>query len=133
MQICSFKENGKLTKHFCLVPRGLILPAGSDTPQNKILRGIRPRGINSCRKSDPAKQWPSSVHFIADACSAGSGTPQNNVPRGIKPQGTTFQYEYILQFETEFKNIVEFEFRDYMGSIRGKTEVENLVLLSLKC
>jgi hypothetical protein len=39
---CPFKENGKLSKLFCLVLRGLILPAGCETPQNKILRGIRP-------------------------------------------------------------------------------------------
>jgi hypothetical protein len=39
---CPFKENGKLSKRFRLVLRGLNLPAGSDTPQNKILRGIRP-------------------------------------------------------------------------------------------
>jgi hypothetical protein len=46
---CPFKENGKLSKLFRLVLRGLNLPEGSDTPQNKILRGIRPRRTRSCR------------------------------------------------------------------------------------
>jgi hypothetical protein len=69
---CPFKENGKLSELFYLVLRGLNLPAGSDTPQNKILRAIR-----------PAEQWQSCAHFIADACSAGYQTPQNNVLRGL--------------------------------------------------
>jgi hypothetical protein len=62
---CPFKENGKLSKLFRLVPLGLNLPAGSDTPaeknpagyqtpQNKILRGIRPHGTKFCGVSDPA-------------------------------------------------------------------------------
>jgi hypothetical protein len=50
---CLFKEKGKLSKVFHLVPQGLNLPAGSDTPQNKILRGIRPRRTRSCDVSDP--------------------------------------------------------------------------------
>ncbi len=51
-----FKENGKLSKLFRQVLRGLNLPAGSDTPQNKTLRGIRPRRTKSCGESDPAEQ-----------------------------------------------------------------------------
>jgi hypothetical protein len=53
---CPFKEKGKLSKLFCLVPQGLNLPAGSDTLQNKILRGIKPRGTKSCGVSNPAEQ-----------------------------------------------------------------------------
>jgi hypothetical protein len=30
-------------------------PAGSDTPLNKVLRGIRPPGIKSCGVSNPAE------------------------------------------------------------------------------
>ena len=52
---CPFKENGKLSKIFCLVLQGLNLPAGSDNPQNKILRGIRPRRTRSCGVSDPTE------------------------------------------------------------------------------
>jgi hypothetical protein len=51
-----FKEKDKLLKRFCLILRGLNLPVGSDTPQNKILRGIRPRRTRSCGVSDPAEQ-----------------------------------------------------------------------------
>jgi hypothetical protein len=93
---CPFKENGKLSKLFHLVPQGLNLPAGSDapqnkllrgyqTPQNKILQGIRPQGTKSCRVSDPAEQMQSGVHFIADTCSARSDTSQNNILRDLIP------------------------------------------------
>jgi hypothetical protein len=49
-----FKENGKLSKLFRLVLQGLNLPAESDTPQNKILRGQTLQnkilwGIRPCR------------------------------------------------------------------------------------
>ena len=64
---CPFKENGKLSKLFRLVLRGLNLPAGSDTQQNNILLGIRPRRTKSCGVSDPA-----------ELSLAGYQTPQNN-------------------------------------------------------
>ncbi len=64
---CPFKEAGKLSKLFCLVLRVLTLPAGSDTPQNKILRGIRPRRTRSWGVSDPT-----------ELSLAGYQTPQNN-------------------------------------------------------
>jgi hypothetical protein len=63
---CPFTENGKLAKLFHLILRDLNLPVRSDTPQNEILRGIRPRGTRSCWVSDPAE--PSL---------AGYQTPQN--------------------------------------------------------
>jgi hypothetical protein len=65
----SFRELSKLLR---LVPRGLNLPAGSDTPQNNVLRGIRPRGTKSCGVSNPAEQ----LFF--------------------------YKYEYFWKFETEF-------------------------------
>ncbi len=115
---CPFMENGKLLKLFCLVSRGLNLPAGSDSLQNKILRGIRPRRTRSCGFR-PHRTQP-----------AGYQTPQNNgravyillqkLVRGIKHRITTFKYAYFCKFKTEFKNILECEFGDYMGSIRGK-------------
>ncbi len=64
---CPFKENGKLLKLFYLILRGLNLPVGSDTPQNKILPGIRPRRTRSCGASDPV------VLSLAEY-----QTPQNN-------------------------------------------------------
>jgi hypothetical protein len=93
---CPFKENGKLSKLFRLVLWGLNLPAGPDTPQNKILRGIRPRRTRSCGVSDPAElslagyQTPQNSGrivyiFTAYTCSAGSDTPQHNVFRGLIP------------------------------------------------
>jgi hypothetical protein len=96
---CPFRENGKLSTLFRLVLRGLNLPAGSDTPQNKILRGyqtlqnktlwgIRPCRTKSLGVSNPTEHWQSCVHFIAYTCSAGYDTPQNNVLRGLIPRGT---------------------------------------------
>jgi hypothetical protein len=52
---CPYKGNSKLSKHFCLIPQCLNLPAGPDILQNKILRGIRPCKTRSCRVSDPAE------------------------------------------------------------------------------
>jgi hypothetical protein len=99
---CPFKENGKPSKLFCLVLRGLILPAGSDTHRTKSC-GVSgtteqdPAGYQtpqnyskSCGVSDSAEQWQSCVLFIAYTCSAGSDTPQNNVLRGLKPSLTKF-------------------------------------------
>jgi hypothetical protein len=54
--------------------------------------------------------------------SCGVSDPAEQVLRGIKPRGTTFKNEYFCEFEKEFKDILGFEFRDYMGSIRGKNQ-----------
>jgi hypothetical protein len=127
---------------------GLNLPVRSDTLQNKILLGIRPRITRSCGVSDPAElslagyqtqQNNGRVVYIlsdsADACSAGSDTLYNNVLRGLIPSLTkscrvsdpaeqspvgTKPQGTIFQYETEFKNILGCELGDYMGSIRGK-------------
>jgi hypothetical protein len=64
---CPFKENGKLSKLFRLVLWSLSLPAGSDTPQNNILLGIRPGRTKSCGVSDPT-----------ELSLAGYQIPQNN-------------------------------------------------------
>jgi hypothetical protein len=69
---CLFKENGKLSKFFHLVLLGLNLPAGSDTLQNNVLRGLIPRLTKSCGVSGPAKQSP-----------AGYQTPRNNIQKLI--------------------------------------------------
>jgi hypothetical protein len=62
--------------------------------------GLIPRLTKSCGISDPAEQTP-----------AGYQTPRNNI-----------QNEYFCEFEKEFKNSLECEFRDYMGSIRRKNQ-----------
>jgi hypothetical protein len=53
---CPVKGNDKLSILFRLILRGLNLPAGSDTSQNKILRGIRPCRTSNRVVSDPAVQ-----------------------------------------------------------------------------
>ena len=144
---------------FCRVlicQRGLI-PHGTKscgiTLQNKTLPGIRPRRTKSCGVSDPAEQWQSCVHFIADTCSAGSDTPQNNILRGLIPRLTKFcgvsdpaeqspagsqtprdniQKRLFLQIR---KRIQKY-FRVWIRGLNGvdswkKPEVKNLVLLSL--
>ncbi len=152
---CPFKENGKLSKLFCLVLRGLILPAGSDTPQNKILQGIRPCITRSCGVSDPAElslagyQTPQNngrvVYILlltlvlrglipAEQCPAGSSTPLNKVLWGIKPHWTTLnKTKYFCEFEKELKNILRCEFGDYIYGVDSwkKPEIKNLMLLSL--
>ncbi len=106
---CPFKENGKLSELFHLVLRGLSLPAGSDTPQNKILRGIRPCRTRPCGVSDPPELGLAgirprrtmaelctfySIHLFcgvrypAEQCPAGPDTPLNKVLQGIRPRGT---------------------------------------------
>jgi hypothetical protein len=104
----------------------------------KLFRLI-PKGLNL-----PAEQWQSCVHFPADARSAVSDTPQNNVPaghetllnkilRGIRPRGVKEVLRDVKprnnrnEFETELKNILGCEFRDCMGSIRGKNQRSNIL------
>jgi hypothetical protein len=48
------------------------------------------------------------------------------------PLGTTFEFEYIGEFEIEIKNILEHESGAHMGLIHEKKpEAKNLVLLYL--
>jgi hypothetical protein len=146
---CPIKENGKLSKLFCLILRGLNLPVRSDTLQNKILRGIRPRRKRSCWVSDPAEpilagyQTPQNndrnVYILKHNLVLRA--PQNNILRGLilrltkfcgvsdpaeqssagyQTLGNNFKYEYFREVKTEFKNILGCEFGDYMGYIRGK-------------
>ncbi len=44
-----------------------------------------------------------------------------------------YTVEYLIEFETKFKNILEYESGVQMGLLDEKTEVENLTLLSFKC
>ncbi len=95
---CPFKENGKLLKLFRLVQQGLTMPAGSDTPQNKILRGIRPCRTTPCGVSDPAelsfvgirprRTMPELCTFYSIHLFSGVWYPQNNVLQGLIPRLT---------------------------------------------
>jgi hypothetical protein len=51
--------------------------------------------------------------------------------RDIRLQGTTFELEYLSEYETEFENNLGYESEVYIGLILEKTEAENLLLLSL--
>jgi hypothetical protein len=105
------KENGKLSKLFCLIPRGLNLPAGSDTPQNKILWGIKPRRTRSCVVSDreelglaryqTQQNNDRDVYFLQQilvlrgliprrTMFCRPDAPPNTVLQGIRPRGTKF-------------------------------------------
>jgi hypothetical protein len=72
--------------------------AGSDTPQNNVLRGLILRLTKSCGVSDTAEQTSAGYHTL----------------------GNNFKYEYFCKFETEFKTIIGGEFGDYMVLIHGK-------------
>jgi hypothetical protein len=139
--------------YFSLILQGLNLPVGSGTPQNKILRGIRPRRTRSCGVSDPAEpslawyQTPENndrdVYILLQTLvlrglilrltkSWGVSDPAEQTSAGYHTSGNSFKYKYFCEFETEFKNILGSEFGDYMGSIHGKKlEVKNLMLLSI--
>ncbi len=72
---------------FCRVwcPAGLC-SAGSDTPQNFVKQGIRPRRLLFCGVSDLAEQVSAIKCKQIYHCSAGSDTQQDLVPWGLIPQ-----------------------------------------------
>jgi hypothetical protein len=76
---------------FCGVwyPAGLC-SAGSDTPQNFVKWGIRPRRMLFCGVSDLAEQVSAIKCAQLYHCSAGSDTLQYLVPRGLIPRRTLF-------------------------------------------
>ncbi len=139
---CPFKENGKLSKLFRLVLRGLNLPMGSDTLQNKILRGIRPRRTRSCGVSDPA-----------ELSLVGYQTPQNNsrvvyilqhtlVLRGLIPRRTKYcrvSNPVELHLKTNISASSKKNSKTFLGVNLGtiwgqfveKTRGQKLLLLSL--
>jgi hypothetical protein len=129
---CPFKENGKLSKFFRQVLRGLNLPAGSDTPQNKILWCIRPCWTRPCGVSDPAEQDPvgnQTPRTMAELCTfysihlfCGVSDHAEQSPAWYQTPRNNIQNKYFCEFEKEFKNILGCEFGDYMGSIRGKNQ-----------
>jgi hypothetical protein len=76
---------------FCGVwyPAGLC-SAGSDTPQDFVKRGIRPRKTLFCGVSDPAEQVSAIKCTQLCQSSAGSDTPQDLVLRGLIPRRVLF-------------------------------------------
>ena len=91
---CPFKESGKLSKLFRLIPGILICqwaliprrtkscdvsdpaeqdPAGYQTQRNQVLRGIRPR-----------RTMTEMCIFYSKSLFCRSDTPQNDVLRGLK-------------------------------------------------
>jgi hypothetical protein len=44
------------------------------------------------------------------------------VPRGLIPRRTTLKFEYLRELEPEFENVIGFELRAHMGSIREKNQ-----------
>ncbi len=54
------------------------------------------------------------------------------VLRGLIPSRTTLKFEYLREFEPEFKEVLGYELGAHMGSIHEKKpEAKNLVLLYL--
>jgi hypothetical protein len=89
-------------------PAGLC-SAGSDTLQDFVKRGIRPRRTLFCGVSDPAEQMYAIKCSQLCHCSAGSDTPQDLVLRGLIPRRTTLKFEYIREFEPESENVLGYE------------------------
>jgi hypothetical protein len=148
-----FKGNGKLSKFFRLLPRGLYLPAGSDTPQNKSLRGIRPCRTRSCRVSDPKElslvgyQTPQndgrvvyiySRHLFCAAWypteqrPAGPDTLPNKILQSIRPRGTR-SCRVSNPMEQLINTNISANLKQNKNVVHswGKPKVENLVLLFL--
>ncbi len=92
-------------------------PAGYQTPQNKVLRGIRPRPRRAM--ADLCTFY--SIHLFwggwypAEQCPAGSDTLLNKVLRGIKPRRTTFRNEYFCEFEKKIQNCFKVWIRGLYG------------------
>ncbi len=139
---CPFKENGQLSKLFRLVLRGLNLPAGSDIPQNEILRGIRPHRTRPCGVSDPAElslagyQTPQNhgrvVYILSQTLVLRGMIPRRTMSCGVSnPAEQHSKSNSSANSKKDLKIILRCEFGDYMGSIRRKNKVKNLVLLSL--
>jgi hypothetical protein len=88
-----FRIRGNI--RFWMLFRGVWYPAGlcsagSDTPQDFVKQGIRPRRTLFCGVSDPAEQVYAIKSTQICHCSAGSDTPQDLVLRGLIPRRVLF-------------------------------------------
>ncbi len=160
---CPFKENGKLLKLFFWFCRVLICqwgliphrtkscevsdpaeqdPAGYETLQNQVLRGIWPRRTVTEMCIFYSRCLFCGVRYPTEQPPAGSDTLPNKILRGIKPCGTKFcgvlhpgEQLYIWIFPWIWNRIKQY-FRVWIQGLYGfdswkQLEVENLVLLSL--
>jgi hypothetical protein len=112
-----FIGTGKLSKLFPLIPSGLNLPAVSDTPQNRILWGIRPHRTKSCCISDRTEPSPAGYQTLQNYgqhCVQGPDISPEKVLWGIRPCGTKSCWllnpggqlsnkNISTKFETEFE------------------------------
>jgi hypothetical protein len=46
--------------------------------------------------------------------------------RGLIPRRTTFKFEYLLEFEPEFENVLGYELGVHMGSIHEKNQTPKI-------
>ncbi len=125
--------------------------AGSDTTQGLVLRGLIPCRILYCGVSDPAgklrprrtrrksfESLPFTLKglFSKIGCMYKLHYPRHIgfmlkeppiwnffcVLRGLIPRRTTFKFEYLLEFEPEFENVLGYELGAHMGSIHEKNQ-----------
>ncbi len=75
--------------HGVWYPAGLC-SVGSDTPQDFVKRGIRPRRTSVCYKMYTTRPLFCGVWYPARLCSAGYDTPQGLVLRGLIPRRILF-------------------------------------------
>ncbi len=128
-----------------------LTSAGSDTPQDLVLRGLIPRRILLCGVSDPAGKlrphrtwWKSfeslpfslkeqvakivcmyKLDYQRHTGSMLKEPPIWNffcVPQGLIPRRTTFKFEYLQEFEPEFENVSGYELGAHMESIHEKNQ-----------
>jgi hypothetical protein len=134
--------------------------ASSDTLEDFVLQGLVPRKILFFGVPDPASKlrpgrirWyifeslpvPLTEYFFKIACMYKLQHKAYNpclksqlakeiffVLLGIRTHGTTFKFNYLREFETEFENILGYESGAYIwGRFMKKHEAENLMLLYL--
>jgi hypothetical protein len=78
--------------------------------------------------SYPSKQISAKNHALLNKFLQVS-YPSKQILRGIQPQRTTFEFEYLCNFEIELKNNLGCDSGVHMESIHKKTEAENQMLL----
>ncbi len=114
--------------------------AGSDTPQNFVLWGIRPSWQIKTPQNQTKKFWELAIlfkgHFSKIGCMYKLHYPRHIgfmlkespiwkffcVPRGLIPRRTTLKLEYFRDFEPEFENVSGYELGAHMRSIHEKNQ-----------
>ncbi len=62
----------------------------------------------------------------------GTDTPDDFILGVITSRGTNFNFKYLLEFGTKFKNILWYESGAHVGLIHEKTEDKNLCYCTFK-